>query len=390
MPKNSSRKTAARQRAARRGERYTRALRVVGGIGSLEDLVVARPDTTDDGVGWAQDLWQIRRLQDIVESRGWVAPAHAHDEFADDGCASTVDVCWEYPAPSASSCGNTTNQLPDVLDDEGPRNPECSVGWDEQRGLVAKVQTAGNWGGCRLHRTDLHIVPIAEAAARHRLPRLLTTVERAARTIDPAQLIDCTLRGPCGRRVRQRLRHLDRVNAWTGAMVAAARQFSAAEMAELQVWEGEHLGGRALKADGEPFGTSDWPGWAPLIGPAPWDERPVLHASEDADPAETDPGPVPVPSPDNDGVPIDLLRPVLNSRGLSAGACGLWSMLVSYYWSCEDDRTITQLHAHRPDDVTETDMLLAELTAAGMISISDTEVVTINPDKLGVIAPPRP
>lgn len=62
-------------------------------------------------------------------------------------------------------------------------------------------------------------------------------------------------------------------------------------------------------------------------------------------------------------------------------------MLVSYYWSCEPDRTITQLHEHRPQDAAETDQLLAELAAVDMVTISAFGVVMINPDHLGELAP---
>jgi hypothetical protein len=96
---------------------------------------------------------------------------------------------------------------------------------------------------------------------------------------------------------------------------------------------------------------------------------------------------VPVRSPNNDGVPVDLLRPALERRDISAGAAGLWSMLVSYYWCCADDRTITQLHEHRPQDAAETNTLLAELAAVGMVTISADGVVTINPEHLGELAP---
>lgn len=390
MPKNSRRKKSARQRAARRGENYTRALRAVGETRSWpEHVATASPDAAHDEASWAQDLLQIRRVQEVVEARGWVVSRYAHEEFDDDGRAATMDVCWDYPAASSATAATLAHRLPGGLEDDYPRAPECSVGWDERLGLVVKVQTAGNWGGCRRHRTDLHIVPIAEAeaATHHRLRRLLATVERAARAVDPELLIDCTSRGPCGRRAHERAARRNSINVWTGKMVEVARRFSAEEMAELQAWDDEHLGGRVLKSDGEPFGTSDWPGWVPLIGPAPWDERPTPDGSETDAP---DPGPIPVPSPDNDGVPIDLLRPVLNGRGVSAGACGLWGMLVSYYWSCEDDRTVTQLHEHQPDDITETDTLLSELVAAGMITISASGMVTINPDELGVISPPQP
>ena len=164
-------------------------------------------------------------------------------------------------------------------------------------------------------------------------------------------------------------------------MVEAARKFSPEKMAELLAWEHEHLGGRPLGPDGEPLGTSDWPDWIPLIGPPPWQEAPK---SDDPDPDL-----LPQRSRDNDGIPNDLLRPALERRDISTGAVGLWSMLVSYYWSCEDDRTIIQLHDHRPQDAAETDVLLAELAAVGMVTISAYGVVTISPDHLGELAPIR-
>ena len=177
-------------------------------------------------------------------------------------------------------------------------------------------------------------------------------------------------------------------------MVEAGRGLSEVEMAELRAWEDTHLGGLVLGPDGEPFGTSDWPGWIPPIGAPPWREPSATDGPDDPDgPADNvddvDPGPVPVPSPDNDGVPVDLLRPTLDHGTVSLGAAGLWTMLVSYYWSCEDDRTITELHEHRPDNVVETDELLAELSAAGMVTVSAEGVVSIDPDHLGVIGPPR-
>lgn len=95
------------------------------------------------------------------------------------------------------------------------------------------------------------------------------------------------------------------------------------------------------------------------------------------------------PSPGNDGVPTDVLRPVLDRRDLSMGARGLWMILVSYYWNCEDNRTVDQLHEHRPQDADETDVLLAELDEAGLIEVltasSGERIVSINPDALGAV-----
>lgn len=97
------------------------------------------------------------------------------------------------------------------------------------------------------------------------------------------------------------------------------------------------------------------------------------------------------PSPENDGVPVEVLRPGMERPDMSLGARGLWAMLVSYYWSCEDNRTVAQLHEHRPQDADETDAMLAELCGAGMVEVltapTGDRVVSINPDALGV-APP--
>jgi hypothetical protein len=71
------------------------------------------------------------------------------------------------------------------------------------------------------------------------------------------------------------------------------------------------------------------------------------------------------------------------------GSLGLWSMLVSYYWSSEANRTVKQLHEHRPQDAAETDDLVQELSAVGLVRVvprADGElVVSINVDALGVV-----
>ncbi|WP_226366982.1 hypothetical protein [Pseudonocardia sp. ICBG162] len=377
MPSNHRRKRDTRRRAARHGERYTRAHRVSSLAGAPGDLPTG-PAEELDATEWQRDLYRIRALQQVVEGRGWVRASYALEDFDDDGHATTVDVCWDYPAAVAAPPA-VRDQLPPDLREDDPCDPECSVQWTPELGLVARIRTAGNWGGCGLHRTDVHTVPLDGSAAL-RLARLLAAVERAARATDPGPLVDCTLRGACGQRAAERSAHRERIDSWTGALVEAARNFSPETMAELSAWEDEHLG-RTVGPDGDTVGTSDWPGWIPLVGPPPW------HRDPTADAADRDP--VPVPAPDNDGVPIDLLRPVLDQQSLSAGAQGLWAMLVSFYWCCEDDRTVTQLHEHGPDSTTEIDMVLGELTAAGMVTVTAHGVVSIDPDHLGVIGPPQ-
>jgi hypothetical protein len=97
------------------------------------------------------------------------------------------------------------------------------------------------------------------------------------------------------------------------------------------------------------------------------------------------------PSPDNDGVPIDVLRPVMDRSDLSIGARGLWAMLVSYYWSREDNRSVDQLHEHRPQDAAETDALLEELATADLVVVhaapDGSRIVSIDPAGLGTVGP---
>ncbi|ODU05883.1 MAG: hypothetical protein ABS81_06345 [Pseudonocardia sp. SCN 72-86] len=101
------------------------------------------------------------------------------------------------------------------------------------------------------------------------------------------------------------------------------------------------------------------------------------------------PKPNRAPSPDNDGVPINVLRPVMDRCDLSIGGRGLWAMLVSYYWSCEANRSVDQLHEHRPQDVEETDALLEELVGVGLIEVitapDGERIVSINADALGAV-----
>jgi hypothetical protein len=137
------------------------------------------------------------------------------------------------------------------------------------------------------------------------------------------------------------------------------------------------------------------PEWAPFVaaehaGRIVSAERAMGYMS--GGPAVDPPGPTNLaPSPENDGMPIEVLRPVMDRRDLSLGARGLWAMLVSYNWSCEDNRTVEQLHEHRPQDADETDALLAELSGVGLIEVlsapSGDCVVSINPDALGVARP---
>lgn len=380
MPKNSRRKKDARQRAARHGERYTRALRAARSTVTTAEIQAGPTvESESDAAAWERDLDLIRAVQQLVEARGWVVPSFARDDLDDAGRAATIEVCWDYLAAftGPSIVGDRLEDYLDDLDDDlaedRPQGPQCSFSWDSDTGFVVVVQTAGNWRGCRHHRTVRHTLPMNQETTAQ-LPQLLDAVESAARMIDPARLLACTLEGPCGARARHRAAARDRADAWRSAMADAWEKLPLVKKAELLAWEEEHLG-----REDETFGTGDWPDWIPLIGP-----RPRLGGPEADDP---DPDLLPVRSPDNDGVPVDLLRPALERRDLSAGAAGLWSMLVSYYWCCEADRTITQLHEHRPQDAAETDALLGELAAVGMVTISGDDVVTINPEHLGELAP---
>lgn len=396
MTKNSRRKNDARQRAAHHSEPYTRALRATRVALDIEE---AAPGSAFEIATWKRDLARMRAVQQLVQARGWVVAPIAQEAFDTAGRAVTADAFFDYPA-AFSAPSITGDRFDDYLDDldedlaeDGPRRPVCGFGRTDAGGLTVVVETAGNWQGCRHHRVVAHTVALnapdspdspdfpgaLPPDATTALPPLLDTVESTARELDPARLLACTLEGPCGARARRRAERRHRHLAYSRAMVEAGKKFSAEEMAELLAWEREHLGGRTLGPDGDPLGTSDWPGWIPLIGPPPWNEAP-----ESDDPV---PDLLPTRSLHNDGVPIDLLRPIFERRDLSSGAIGLWSMLVSYYWSCEADRTITQLHDHRPQDAAETDQLLAELAAAGMVTVSPFGVVTINPDHLGELAP---
>lgn len=49
---------------------------------------------------------------------------------------------------------------------------------------------------------------------------------------------------------------------WWNRMQEAWETMSPEQRAELQTWEDQNL-------DGHSIGTSDWPGWEPLIGPKP-------------------------------------------------------------------------------------------------------------------------
>lgn len=322
MPKNSRRKRAVRQRAARHGERYTRALRATDPTGTPPtERAAAEPEAEFDAAAWQRDLELIQAVQQLVEARGWTVGPYAREEVDDDGRAMTADVYWDYPA-AFSGPSIAGDRYEDYLDELGedlaedhPRGPECHFSSDSDTGFVVAVETAGNSQGCRHHRIVGHTVAM-DATTVARLPQLLDAVESAARAVDPARLLACTMAGPCGARARRRAARRSRQSAWTAAMLEAGEQFSPEKMAELLAWEDEHLG-RNTGPDGRSFGTSDWPGWVPLIGPPPWRE----------DPATDDPDPdlVPVRSPDNDGVPVDLLRPALERRDISLGAAGLWA-----------------------------------------------------------------
>lgn len=297
MPRNSSRKKIVRRRATRHGERYTRALHATGAAGTQRDEPrTAQPDTAPeagtetaafdelDAAVWECDLQRIRAVQQLVESRGWVVDPDMRDELDDDGHATGTDVFWDY-ALAFGAAVLAGDELEEHLAEDHPRRPECSFGWEpEAGGLVVVVQTAGNWGGCPHHRTTRHTLPMNDDITAQ-LPWLLATVEDAARKADAALLLACTMRGPCGERAQRRAEYRHRLSAWSTAMARAGKDLSPEKMAELLAWEDEHLG-RTIGPDGEPVGTSDWPGWIPLIGPPPW--RKALIAD--------DPGPAVAPS----------------------------------------------------------------------------------------------
>jgi hypothetical protein len=284
-------------------------------------------------------------------------PHFANDLVDDNGLGISGDVFWEFvPAFTSSTLE------PQVEDDDLPRSPHCSFTWPTEGGLSVVIDTAGNWQGCERHRTVRHALPSTPQSVPG-LPEVLTQIEDAARSMDPDPLIHCTTEGSCSVKVRRRAAELNRRLAWSSKLVEARRSMSMELRAELEAWENEHL------RHNNQLGTSDWPGWASLIGPPPPDST--------------------QPSTLNTGVPVDVLRPVLGRRDASLGSLGLWSMLVSYYWSSEADRTVKQLHEHRPQDAAETDDLVQELSAVGLVRVvprADGKlVVSINVDALSVV-----
>jgi len=357
MPRNSRRKRDARQRAARKGERYTRALRIVGSVGPT--LPPDEPGEATAGADtWERDIERMRIVQRLLESRGWVVGPYALDGVDDNGLAISPDISWDYPSAFGGRAYDKHHE-----DDDHPRQPVCTFFWSRAtKAMSVVVETAGNWQGCGRHRTVRYALPVTDQGVPG-LRELLAQVEEAALAMNPAPLIACTAHGRCGEHSQRRADGRRRKLAWYQAMTNAYSAMTEQQRADLEAWEHEHLG-----RDDE-VGTSDWPGWIPLIG-AP-------------------PRPDPVPSPENDGVPVDILRPVLDRRDLSIGAKGLWSMLVSYHWCCEPDRTVAQLHEHRPQEIAETDELVQELADASLVRISpraDGEhVVSIDTDALGVV-----
>src|SRR5205823_1645399 len=140
---------------------------------------------------WERDLDWIQAVQQRVEARGWVVTPDTREELDDAGRAATMDVYWTYPAAfsAPSIAGDRLDDYLDDLDDDlkedRPRAPEFSFSRDSDTGFILVVETAGNWQGCRHHRTVAHTLPIDETTIA-RLPQLLDAVESAARAVDPA------------------------------------------------------------------------------------------------------------------------------------------------------------------------------------------------------------
>lgn len=81
MPKNSRRKKDARKRAARHGERYTRALRAARSTVTTADTQVgATTGSEGDAAAWERDLDRIQAVQQLMEARGWAVPPFARDQ----------------------------------------------------------------------------------------------------------------------------------------------------------------------------------------------------------------------------------------------------------------------------------------------------------------------
>jgi hypothetical protein len=202
-------------------------------------------------------LAQLHALQRLVQARGW--ELHSPDDDADEhGLVTTFEAMWEYPAAyGGAEIG--------VDEETAPYLPACGFTVDPEETAAIRVETAGNWGGCD-DRSQTRSLPATDAGLA-RLPALLAEVEAHARTMDPLVLIECTSSGPCGRNAEQRDQERQARMDWAGSMVRAYEErMTDQQRAELHAWEKANL-------DGHRVGTSDWPGWIPLIGAPCWRDR---------------------------------------------------------------------------------------------------------------------
>lgn len=258
MTKNSRRKRAAREHAAQTGERYTRARRAIG-LASQEppDRVVG---TTSDLDETLMDFEDIHRIQRLVESRGWTVGPYDADDLDEDGMAASLEVQWEYPAAFGGG------QYDDDGDD-APCRPTCGFSWDESSDNEwITLDTAGNWHGCETHSTIRHTLPLTETGI-DRLPQLLVEIERHARSMNLALLIECNASGPCAELIIHREEEQKRQLAWLEAQIDAYdTRLTEQQRAEFHAWE-------RANTDGHSVSTADWPGWIPLIGEPPWRAR---------------------------------------------------------------------------------------------------------------------
>jgi hypothetical protein len=257
MTKNSRRKQAARQRAARTGESYTRARRATDPSSQEPPPDAVEGTTSSELDEIPEDFEDIHRIQRLVESRGWIVGPYCADDLDDDGLATILDVQWEYPA----AFGGT--QYDDDGDD-APCRPTCGFSWEAGSDIQwITVDTAGNWKGCATHSTIRRTLPLTEAGIG-RLPQLLAEIEEHARSMDLAPLIKCSASGPCAELIAQRDEEQKRHLVWLEAQIDAYDTvLTEQQRAEFHAWE-------KANTDGHSVSTADWPGWIPLIGEPPW------------------------------------------------------------------------------------------------------------------------
>ena len=196
MPKNSRRKKQTRQRAARKGERYTRASRNLTATTQapprppfpiLADRWYRADLGDDDNV-----LHDVQQVQQVVESRGgWVLSSFGGQYVDAHGRAGTTGIMWEFVAAFGGA----------ELDDEEDvelQKPTVSLGGD-----WIVIETGGNWGGCPAHTAARLEWPWTERGLA-KLPEFLALVEEIYGPIDPRPFIDCLADGPCAELAHQR------------------------------------------------------------------------------------------------------------------------------------------------------------------------------------------